>query len=343
MRPGRQCFRFSSFDPLASSVRIGPELLVTNRHVIGDWQKATIITPTGPVEAEVVPSSYRGDLALLKAIGLPPDGRTLEPDTGALEDGPYFTIGADPSRREVRVFEPGSLILPPAAEAELGRVHVTAPMQPGVSGGALVTAEGRLVGIAVGGGDGRYEAIPSSQVGQLLAGADDPTAKEAQAEIGTAYIACETALDESGRSRPGQPLPDPLETRLVEDCVRSGNLGQLIEAGRNLALSGAFEAGADLHAAATRQSPNSINARLSLLVTLQLGGRFEEMLPHARWIIDAAPSNPQALRFAIQAGIWGDDRELAETAYALLLKADSQQAAAARNFIDNPPPAPPRR
>ena len=56
-----------------------------------------------------------------------------------------------------------------------------------------------------------------------------------------------------------------------------------------------------------------------------------------------APDDPGALRFAIQSGVWGGDEVLAEEAYELLLTADPRQAQAARRFIDNAPPAPPRR
>ena len=69
----------------------------------------------------------------------------------------------------MRVFEPGGLIARPAEGADLGRLHVRSRMQPGVSGGALVDELGRLVGIAVGGGEGRFEAMPLEAVRSLLA------------------------------------------------------------------------------------------------------------------------------------------------------------------------------
>lgn len=89
--------------------------------------------------------------------------------------------------------------------------------------------------------------------------------------------------------------------------------------------------------------PNSLNARISLLVSLQLAARFEEMTAHARPALDLAPNDPQVLRFAIQSGVWGNAPDLAEEAYGALLVADPMQAQAARRFIDNAPPAPVRR
>ena len=321
-------FPVSSFDPLASSVRIAPDLLVTNRHAIGDRLEATVQTPEGPRSARVVASAYRGDLVLLTFGGLRRKGVVLAPYEGAVGEGPFFAVGADAARREVRVFEPGGLILGPAEGAPLGRLHVAAAMQPGVSGGALVDAEGRLVGIAVGGGQGRFEALPASAINELLALRDATDAEAVQESLGASFVGCANAID-AGRT-----------DDLAETCAASENAGMLLEAGRALAAAGDFDAAIGLHRAAAEQVPNSINARLSLLVSLQLGGRFADMPENARWLFEQAPEDPQALRFAIQSGVWGGDPALAEAAYQTLLSVDPRQAQAARRFIDNAPPAP---
>ncbi len=334
-------FPVQSFDPLASAVRIGPDLLVTNRHVVADRPSATVITPAGPREAAVVSSAYPGDLALLRVEGLPPEGLALEP-AARIGDGPFFAVGADVARREVRVFAPGGLILPPADEAPLGRLHVSAHMQPGVSGGALLDAQGRLVGIAVGGGEGRFEALPSGEVRELLALREAKDAASVQAALGAALSGCADAL-ESATGQGRGPLPDQIALALTETCKAGENVGQYLDAGRALGMSGAFAQAIELHRAAALQVPNSINARIALLVSLQLAGRIEEMLPHARWLFGVLPDDPQAQRFAIQAGVWGGDTELAETAFAALAARDPRQAQAARRFIDDPPPQPPRR
>ena len=64
-------FAVSSFDPLASAVRVGPEFLVTNRHVVADETRAEVRLADGRrLVAEVVPTGYAGDLALLHVSGL---------------------------------------------------------------------------------------------------------------------------------------------------------------------------------------------------------------------------------------------------------------------------------
>lgn len=330
-------FPISSFDPLASATRIGPGLLVSNRHVVGELSDATVYTPAGPLTARVVPSSYLGDLVLLEVQGLPEDGYIPNLEDDPLPDTGYFAVGADLARQVVRVFDPGDLIAAPARDADLGRLHVTARMQPGVSGGALVRSDGELMGIAAGGGDGRFEAIPLTDIRALLSGRSDDAAGPLTARLGKAFAECAAAID--GASSAQTTKPDSL----IEPCSTAMNHGQLLEAGRILARAGAFDGAAQLHGQAVRQVPNSINARISLLVSLQLGARFKEMTGHARVLMDMVPDDAGALRFAVQSGVWGGDDSLAEQAYQLLLEADPRQAQSARRFIDSAPPAPQRR
>lgn len=338
-RQRQAVFPISAYDPFASATRISDDLLVTNRHVLGDRLEATVHTPAGPRTAMVVPSAYEGDLVLLKAEGLPADTAVLELDTQRAGTDRYFAVGADIARREIRVFEPGELIMLPAEDAVLGRLHVTAHMQPGVSGGALVGEDGRLRGIAVGGGDRRFEAIPVSAVEDLLRRREDPEADRMTRRLGKNFVACAAAIETAANAQNPAEQTGPV----AKACARSSNHGQLLEAGRVLAQSGEFDAAADLHRQAVEQVPNSINSRVSLLVSLQLGARFEEMTEHARWLMEAASDDPQALRFSIQSGVWGGDPELAEAGYQALLKADPRQAQAARRFIDAAPPRPQRR
>ena len=332
-------FPVSGFDPAASATRIGPALLVTNRHVVADRPDAVVDTPDGPREARVVPSAYAGDLALLEVRDLPATGFIPDLEGEVPGDGDFHVVGVDIARKEVRVFEPGGLIAGPAEGAALGRLHIRARMQPGVSGGALVDAAGDLAGIAIGGGEGRFEAAPLQDVRALLALRADPAAAGVTRRLGAAFAACAAGMEAfQGRAAAGSD-----RAGLAGTCASSRNHGQLLEAGRLLARAGDFDRAIALHGQAARQVPNSINARISLLVSLQLGGRFEEMTGHARRLMGMAPEDPRALRFAIQSGVWGNAPGLAEEAYRALLKADPRQAEAARRFIDAAPPAPPRR
>ncbi|MBX2806318.1 MAG: trypsin-like peptidase domain-containing protein [Hyphomicrobiales bacterium] len=341
-------FPIESFDPLASAVRIGAGMLVTNRHAIGNLSTAIVHTPEGPREGQVIASAYRGDLALLKVDGLPEVSLVLAPGT-ANDDletqisGPLFAVGADIGRRQIRVFKPGKLTLAPAKHASLGRLHVTSTMQPGVSGGALVDETGKLIGIVTGGGEGRNEALPARELVKLLELRTSADAGTIQTTLGGALARCAEALDGAESAARGTKLADALLTGILNDCRASENAGQYLRAGRLLGMAGHFKDSIEFNEAAVSQTPNSINSRISLLVSLQLAGRFKDMLPHARWLFEVASDDPQALRFAIQSGVWGGDKAFAESAYQKLLIADPRQAQAARRFIDNAPPAPKAR
>ena len=332
-------FPISSFDPVASATRIGPSLLVTNRHVVGNRSDAIVHTPDGPRGASLVPSAFRGDLVLLEVSGLPENGYVPNLEASPEPADTFYAIGADVARQEVRVFDPGGLISGPAPGAEFGRLHVEARMQPGVSGGALVNKAGNLTGIAVGGGEGRFEAVPLKNVRRLLELRDAGNAQSVTRHLGEAFGECEQSIEraQSGNSNEGN------WEKLEKVCAQAFNQGQLLKAGRTLARAGKFDGAQNLLRQAVEQVPNSINARKSLLVALQLSARFEEMTGHARWLMERAMDDPQSLRFAIQSGVWGNQPELAEEAYQALLKADPRQAQAARRFIDNAPPAPPAR
>lgn len=199
------------------------------------------------------------------------------------------------------------------------------------------------MGIVVGGGEGRNEALPIAGVIDLLNGRKNAGAKDIQKTLGEALEACEAALKKTGRLRRGQRPDDATLSSLTENCSRSGNPSQLLKAGRQLAFAREYDDAIRLTKAAVKQTPNSINARISLLVSLQLAGRFRRMLRHAEWLMNALPNDPGSLRFAVQSGVWGGDPDLAEAAYQKLLAADPRQAQAARRFIDRPPPAPRRR
>ncbi|MTI42844.1 S1-C subfamily serine protease [Roseibium hamelinense] len=330
-------FPVAAYDPLASATRIGPDLLVTNRHVVADESTARVFTPEGPVEAVVIPSSYGGDLALLRAGGLPEGGAFFDLKGSPATAGPLHVIGADPARREVRVFPGGLQTLGPSPEALYGRLQVTSFMQPGVSGGALVGQDGRLAGIAVGGGEGRFEAIPAEDVQALLEGRQDVDADKTQQRLGQALRSC---ADRVGA--PGVP-GEAAETRLADTCARAQNLGLMIESGQVLGRLGAYDKAISLHQQAVEQAPNSLNARLSLLVSLQLAGRFEAMLPHARFLLEHAEPEADLVRRILQAAVWGGDRSLAERVVALMEENNMRAAASARRFLENPPPAPPSR
>ncbi len=227
----------------------------------------------------------------------------------------------------------------PPSDKPLARLHSSAYSQPGNSGGALVDAQGRLVGIVASGGEGRYEAIPAAAIA-IVEARSGPDYAEASAEIGAAVRVCATLLEEP-RS-PGQQLDDQVAKAIATSCRRSGNRQYRDLAGQALGRSGRTGEAIALFEEGLAEDPNAVNTRLSLAITYHLARDFEAELPQLRWLMEHAGEDLQVLRLAIQAGAWAGDMELAERALARLKQVNPQSAPAAEHFLKNPPPRPPK-
>ena len=331
-------FAISAFDPIGSAVRIGETRLVTARHVVADEAQVTLFLPDGtPLQATAVPSDYPGDLMLLEAPDLPP-GPVLAPveiDSAAA----LYTVGADVGLRRVRAYDPGHVAFAPPADRPLARLHHSAYSQPGNSGGALVDGEGRLVGIVASGGEGRFEAIPAAAIAELAARSGPETAA-ASAELGAAVRVCTTLLDEYRNA--GPRLDDQQAKAIETSCRRSGNRQLMDLAGQTLGRARLSAAAIDLFEDGLAEDPNAVNTRIGLVVTYHLARDFEAELPHLHWLMQNGGDDLQVLRFAVQAGAWGGDMELAERALARLKVVNPESAPAAEKFLQNPPPRPPK-
>ncbi|MDJ0895978.1 MAG: serine protease [Alphaproteobacteria bacterium] len=343
--PGQVCearaavFAISSFNPAASATRIGEQLLITNRHVVADETEVTVYLPDGrQVSAPVLPSQYPGDLILLDGAKLPP-GRVLEL-SDATSDGALYAVGADFEASQVKVYGQGRATFLPRADRPLSRLHHTASSQAGSSGGALVDANGRLVGIITSGGNGRYEAIPSAAIAALRK-YTGPLFAKTSAAIGQALRLCTDKLKSAETAN--APLGGDQAEKLAAACRLGGNR-QLIDLASNaLGRSGQFDRAIELFIGVLNEDPYAVNARIGLVASYHAAHRFEDELVHLSWLLDYAGDDVQVLSLAIQAGVWTGDVDLAQRAFELLKGVDQTMAEAAEQFLTNPSPRPPPR
>ena len=128
---------------------VAPQLLVTNQHVISGCSTLSVITPEGRRAASVVSAEASIDLALLRVFGMrgaianlrtPRSvalGETISvfgfPLTGTLSSSGNFTGGLVSSLQGLR--------------NAAGEIQITAPVQPGNSGGPVMDASGLVVGV----------------------------------------------------------------------------------------------------------------------------------------------------------------------------------------------------
>ncbi len=322
-------FQIKSFDPYGSAVRIGENLLVTNRHVVADEKSVTIFTSDGEVTGDVVPSAFQGDLVLIRAKL--PDGPVAQVrETSLSTSDRVRTVGYDLGQRGIRVYIDGVVLALPAPGKALGRLHHTAHTQPGNSGGAVVDEDGQLVGIATSGGAGLFEAVPAASIKRLqdLSG---PTHVETSSKIGVAYRSCILATEAARRS--GAKLPILISTPLQHDCLETRNRQLIALAAQGFGQARDFETSEALFNTALELDPNAINSRLGLVVSLMYARKADAALPHIRQLLTALPANPTVHRMAIQAGKSTGDKALVATALDAIKTHNPKGLDAAERFL----------
>lgn len=325
----------SGYEPVGSAVILDDGLLVTNRHMVADNGAVEVRKPDGKtVWAKPVPTDYAGDLILLSSpeIKLPSPWKTAR----ASSETELYVIGFDVGRDAIRVYAPGRLIVP-RADRPLARLHHDARSLPGNSGGALVDAEGRLVGIVASGGEGRNEAVPQDQL-KLLEDASGPLKRDPSAMIGAAVRQCVEGLD-AAQGAPA-PLPSQQAATLQSDCLESGNRQLFDLAAQALSKGGHLKPALTLLKLSVEQDPNAPNTLLTLAITYHLAQLYADEIPVVRRALELMPDDPQLLRLALQAGIWGGDQALADDAIKRIEEVLPQMAPAARKFYEMAPPAP---
>lgn len=141
---------------------VAPQMLVTNHHVIAGCKSIFVLTPEGRRAASVVSSESSIDLALIRVFGMrsavaslrSPRSVTLGetvsvfgyPLAGALSSSGNFTGGLVSSLQGLR--------------NAAGQIQITAPVQPGSSGGPVMDASGLIVGVV----QSKLDAVKSALV-----------------------------------------------------------------------------------------------------------------------------------------------------------------------------------
>jgi len=167
---------------LGSGVIVGSEgIVVTNDHVVRNADQITVVLQDRrEFEAELIGTDERTDLAVLRLAGVEDDLPTLQlADSDSLEVGDLVLAIGNPFGVGQTVT---SGIVSALARTNIGVsdfrsfIQTDAAINPGNSGGALVTLDGRLVGINTaiyskdGGNVGIGFAIPANMVKTVVAG-----------------------------------------------------------------------------------------------------------------------------------------------------------------------------
>lgn len=161
---------------LGSGFAIGSGLIATNFHVI-DGAASAVVRPVGDsteyVVAGMLVTDPAHDLAVLHVPNLSTPSLPFTEQDATIGD-PVYVVG-NPRGLE-GTFSQGIV----SGLRRVGPdsvVQITAPISPGSSGGPVLDATGKVIGIATAtlqGGQNLNFAVPASYVGAALAGAGDP-------------------------------------------------------------------------------------------------------------------------------------------------------------------------
>lgn len=204
-----------------SGVVVGPKRILTNAHNIRGDEMTVAFDDGRTARARVLGVDADGDLAVLEADTGPAAPLEWAPDSTEPTVGrPVFAL-SNPGGRGLRVTfglvsGTNRSFRGPRGRRISGSLEHTAPLLPGSSGGPLVDAEGRLLGINTNRlGEGFYLAIPAGS--GLRARADSLGRGETptRPRLGVALAPSEVAR--RMRRAVGLPERDGLLVRGVED------------------------------------------------------------------------------------------------------------------------------
>ncbi|HEX9683803.1 MAG TPA: S1C family serine protease [Acidimicrobiales bacterium] len=240
-------------------VVVEPGVIVTNAHNLRGPEVTVTLADGRQIAASVAGADVEGDLAVLSAdtgdvtpvawAPAPPTvGSAVVGVGGGTSSAPRATLGF--------VSAVDQAFRGPRGRRVAGAIEHTAPLARGSSGGPVLDAHGRLVGINTHRlGDGFYMAVPAddslrSRIDALAAG-DAP--RHLRLGIGIAPAAVARRL----RRAVGLPPRDGLLVRKVDDASPAGRAG--IREGDMIATAGGAElrTADDLHEALDRLAPGA--------------------------------------------------------------------------------------
>ena len=318
---------------IASGIMIDKGIIVTNRHVVEDYQSVLVRDHVGNIEsASIIPHNVQVDLAILfrdseKTV---PNITQSFPNTGSQT---LYVVAFDQGRNASRVYEPSNFAhYPNQKKYPLARIHSNAKALPGNSGGAVVDQHGSLVGILAS-GDRRFsEIIPSTKLEEVFATMNKKHSNRFF-EIGGLIRKCADALYASAAII--KDPPSPIVNKIERNCYNSDNKQLIDQAGQTFGRWWMFGLSEKYLKKSESMDPFSPNTLMSLAVTYHLSRNSEQSVKILKRYLELDPKNHQALRMGIQgAGAIGD-KVFADRVLELMKKHNPSAVPLAESFIEN--------
>ena len=316
---------------IASGVQISPDFIVTNRHVAEDHRE--VLTRNHKVAlrpATPIPHDFAADLVVLRLQ----DSEAALPakvEAASMSSPQLYVVGFDQGRNAARVYTPAEFAHYPNSTAfPQARIHTDARALPGNSGGAVVDAEGRLVGILASGDGKLSEVIPAEHINVLLS-RSGPQHETAFFDQGKALRICADTLYFAAEIPRNPPLP--LIRKISDNCMKARNKQLYDQAGQLFGKWWMFTESEQFLLLSQTADPNSPNTLMSLAVTYHLDRRPEKGRPVLRRYLELDPANAQALRLGIQTAGLLKDRAFADEVLELMRQHNPAALPLAESFI----------
>ena len=318
---------------IASGILINEDLIVTNRHVVEDYQSVLVRDYGGNIySASVIPHNIQVDLAILIRGSndivpeFPKSFSNAKPQR-------LYVVAFDQGRNASRVYEPSNFAYYPNLEKyPLARIHSNAKALPGNSGGAVVDQNGSLIGILAS-GDRRFsEIIPSKKLAEVFASMNKKHSNKFF-ETGGLIRRCADALYASAAIIKNPP--NPMVNKIERNCYNSDNRQLIDQAGQAFGRWWMFDLSEKYLKKSESMDPYSPNTLMSLAVTYHLSRDSEKSVKILKRYLELDPKNPQALRMGIQGAGAVGDKVFADRVLELMRKHNPSAVPLAESFIEN--------
>ena len=318
---------------IASGILIDGGFIITNRHVVEDYQSVLVRDHGGNIySASVIPHNIQVDLAILVI-----DASKIVPNFprgfSNANSQKLYVVAFDQGRNASRVYEPSEFAYyPNLKKYPLARIHSNAKALPGNSGGAVVDQNGSLVGILAS-GDRRFsEIIPSTKLAEVFASMNERHSDKFF-ETGGFIRRCADALYASAAIIKNPP--NPIVNKIERNCYNSDNRQLLDQAGQTFGRWWMFGLSEKYLKKSESMDPFSPNTLMSLAVTYHLSRNSEQSVRILKRYLELDPKNHQALRMSIQgAGAIGD-KIFAYRVLDLMKKHNPAAVPLAESFLEN--------
>ncbi len=161
-----------------SAVMVGPGLLATSCHVMGDAAQAVVVQTGEAIPVSLVAADWRRDLCILESGLIDTRASPLRPASRLRKSDRVFSLGFTGGRFAYSTGELRQLYAMDGSRVLRG----SAAFAAGASGGGLFDAEGRLVGILtfykLSRDGSMFFAIPADWVPEVLAAGIQPRTPE---------------------------------------------------------------------------------------------------------------------------------------------------------------------